>query len=67
MCGRTYGVYEATMQAVAGEWPQWRYAQIDGGHVFYNEPEARALIDQVIAAARDPGVWVTPLAGTPAA
>jgi hypothetical protein len=60
-------VYEAAMQAVASEWPQGRYAQIDGGHVFYNEPEARALIDQVIAAARDPSSWATPLAGTPTA
>ena len=67
VCGRTYGLYEATMQAVAGEWPQGRYAQIDGGHVFYNKPEARAMIDQVIAAARDPSVWSTPLAGTPTA
>ena len=55
------------MQAVAGEWPQGRYAQIDGGHVFYNDPEARAIMESVIAATRDPSLWATPLAGTPTA
>jgi hypothetical protein len=33
----------------------------------YNDPEARAMISQVIAAARDPHVWSTPLAETPTA
>jgi pimeloyl-ACP methyl ester carboxylesterase len=67
VCGRTYGVYEAVMQSVAREWPRGRYAQIAGSHAFYDEPEARALIDQVIAAARDARVWATPLAGAPTA
>jgi pimeloyl-ACP methyl ester carboxylesterase len=67
VCGRTYGVYEAVMQAVAGEWQQGRYAQIAGGHVFYNDPDAQALMRRVIAAASDPSTWATPLTGTPTA
>jgi pimeloyl-ACP methyl ester carboxylesterase len=67
VCGRTYGVYEDVMQAVADEWPLGRYAQIEGGHAFFNEPEAQAMIARVIVAARNPDSWEAPLAGTPPA
>jgi pimeloyl-ACP methyl ester carboxylesterase len=59
-CGRTYGVYEDVMQSVAAAWPQGRYAQIDGSHAFFSEPEAQAMIDRVIAAVPNPTSWADP-------
>ena len=67
VCGRTYGVYEDVMQAEADEWPLGRYAQVDGAHAFFTEPEAQAMIARVIAAVRNPNSWEAPPAGTPPA
>jgi pimeloyl-ACP methyl ester carboxylesterase len=68
ICGRTHGVYEAVMEELAAQWPLGVYTALDAGHEIYYSPEAVAAIRQLIAAVRDPSLWVvsaTPPAGTP--
>jgi pimeloyl-ACP methyl ester carboxylesterase len=67
ICGRTHGVYEAVMEKLATQWPQGQFAELEAGHEIYYSPEAVEAIRQLIAAVRDPSLWVisaTPLAGT---
>jgi hypothetical protein len=68
ICGRTHGVYEASMAGLAAQWPLGVYTAVDAGHEIYYSPEAVVAIRQLIEAVRDPRLWVisaTPLAGTP--
>jgi hypothetical protein len=68
ICGRTYEVYETVMAEVAAEWPQGRFTELAAGHEIYNNPDAVAAIRRLIAAVRDPNLWVdsgTPQSGTP--
>jgi pimeloyl-ACP methyl ester carboxylesterase len=67
ICGRTYGVYETTMQELADSWPQGQFLQLETGHEIYQDPEAVAAIRRVVDAVRDPKSWASPIAGTPAA
>jgi pimeloyl-ACP methyl ester carboxylesterase len=67
VCGRTHGVYETTMQALAASWPLGRFTQLDTGHEIFYSPDAVSAIRQVIEAARDPSAWAAAAAATPAA
>jgi pimeloyl-ACP methyl ester carboxylesterase len=68
ICGRTHGVYEAVMEELATMWPLGVYMTVDAGHEIYYSPDAVAAIRQLIAAVRNPSLWVvsaTPLPRTP--
>lgn len=66
ICGRTYGVYETTMQDLAASWPQGQVVQLEAGHEIFHNPEAVEAIRRVVEAARDPSTGATPVTGTAA-
>jgi pimeloyl-ACP methyl ester carboxylesterase len=64
VCGRTYGVYESVMRAVAEEWPQGHFSQVEAGHeTFYSAfDETIAVIMRVMEGSGSP---TSPTPGTP--
>ena len=66
VCGRTYEVYETTMEEVAALWPRGRFVELEAGHEIFQSPDAVIAIRMVIEAARGPSAQETPVAGTPA-